>query len=442
MLFLLPFSNRSLKYFPPDFVMKDPAGNLVHKARSEGRPCTLILFHVDGMDDALDSLATEQLVEIQSFMQTTIEDHLSVCFFDSEIIAARQMDVTDFCVFVEAGSDQSLDLHYKALKVKEELNKHILSAASMQQYGDLQIELGFYCLDKKTKDTQAALRIAHHYARAIATKNLPVNFSYTRNQLNDILLNNDITVLAQPIMSLQSGEIFGWEILTRGPHNSPFHEPMDLFEFAYQANLLLEMELLVYRKALGEIASRGIKEQVFINITSLSLNQPVFLQKLLKFLEMYPSIQPGQIVFEITERHSIRDYSQMAKVLCRYRTYGFRFAVDDAGTGYSTLQCISELVPDIIKIDKSLIQNIDQVAIKQSLLKALLGVAKYMNCQVIAEGVEREEEIDVLFKHDVEMGQGYYFARPEPLLFDHDRMHFEELKHKILLRFGVNKALV
>jgi len=111
--------------------------------------------------------------------------------------------------------------------------------------------------------------------------------------------------------------------------------------------------------------------------------------------------------------------------------------VDDAGSGYSSLQWIGELVPELIKIDRSVIKHVDQIAIKESLLRAIVMAAREMNCEIVAEGVEREEEADILFKLEVDMGQGYYFARPNVLLHEHERQMFQETKDRIQHRRGL-----
>ncbi|MNP23542.1 Phytochrome-like protein cph2 [compost metagenome] len=204
-----------------------------------------------------------------------------------------------------------------------------------------------------------------------------------------------------------------------------------MFEFADQTDLLPQLEWLVIQKAIREITERQIKEQVFINITPVSLSDPQLLGRLLELLKL-AGLDSSQIIFEITERHSINDFEQMASIVRSYRTQGFRFAVDDAGSGYSSLQSISELIPDIIKIDKSVIRNIDREAVKVAMLRSLLYFAENINCTVIAEGVEREEEANVLLQNQVHMGQGYYFARPQP--FEHGRnvIQFQSLKEKII----------
>jgi EAL domain-containing protein (putative c-di-GMP-specific phosphodiesterase class I) len=255
-------------------------------------------------------------------------------------------------------------------------------------------------------------------------------------QLEHLLDKGAVSVLAQPIMNLTSGDVFGWEILARGPINSVFHMPDDLFQFAGQAKLLPRLEFLVVKRALEEIAARKIREPVFLNVTATTLSHPLFLPHVLQCLERHLPLSPQQIYFEITERTEVTDFPAMADIMRQFRTHGFRFAVDDAGSGYSSLQWIGEFVPELIKIDRSVIRFIDQAAVKESLLRAIVSAAREMKCEVVAEGVEREEEADVLFRLDVGMGQGFYFARPNVLLHEHEREAFLETKERIQYRRG------
>lgn len=94
---------------------------------------------------------------------------------------------------------------------------------------------------------------------------------------------------------------------------------------------------------------------------------------------------------------------------------GFRIAVDDTGSGYSSLYTISELLPDIIKIDRSVIQGIDTNRIKESMVKGLILVAKEMGSIVVAEGIEKREEAAVLMRNRVDMAQGFLYGKPGTL---------------------------
>jgi EAL domain-containing protein (putative c-di-GMP-specific phosphodiesterase class I) len=433
MLYRLPFSNESLKFFPPTFTFRDPILSLIRNHRTKNSDCALLLFHLAEYNPFHTNYSFSLLQQLQSIIKSQFISIIRLHFKEEDIIGVKQFAPDDFTVFVNAKSPKAYDdLSRKTVLIRTQLEQWLFQTDPIHKELGLSIQTACYLLNKQQDNTSIAVQEAFQYAAAIATGKLPAHFVPYRQELIRIVQEEDIYVLTQPIMNLHNGDVFGWEVLTRGPQNSPFHSPMELFECAFQADLLAEMEFLAIKKAFQEVSGRAIQEQVFINITPITLMKPAFLDHLLQLLQEYPAISPFQMILEITERHAINDFEQVSKTMKRFRSYGFRFAVDDAGAGYSSLQSITELIPDIIKIDKSLIQNIDQLEVKQTLLKALLYFADNINCQVIAEGVEREEEANVLFFHQVQMGQGFYFARPEPLQFDYERTHYAYLKEKIV----------
>ncbi|WP_028551141.1 EAL domain-containing protein [Paenibacillus sp. UNC451MF] len=444
MLSYLPFSNRSLKYFPPEFILRDPVTSMVKQQRLQGKGCNLILFHMEDVHQLFSTYSYSSIQKLQQQINDTIMDMLPQYFKHQDIIGIKRFGHEDICLFVKQQPSFSYDtLQQKGQQLCAELQASLRMPGFAKQESSFSFQSGCYMMGPEMENIEVAIQFAYRYALSIATKRLPVHFSQSRQQLIDIIETENISVLAQPIMNLTSGDIFGWEILTRGPQNTPFHSPAELFDFAYQADVLSKMEFLVMKKAFEEMSKRSIKEQVFINITPVTLSHPLLLEQLLMLLKEHPSVAPSQIVLEITERHAIRDFNFMGALMAKYRSLGFRFAVDDAGAGYSSLQSITELIPDIIKIDKSVIQNIDQMTVKQSLLRSLMHFAENINCQVIAEGVEREEEAEMLYDLKVQMGQGFYFARPEPLAADQERVQrFDLLKAKIQRSRQANMVLV
>ena len=118
------------------------------------------------------------------------------------------------------------------------------------------------------------------------------------------------------------------------------------------------------------------------------------------------------MVIEITERTAIKDYPKFRERLKIFRERGFRFAVDDAGSGYAGLGSIANLEPDFIKLDMSLINCIDTNFIKQNLVETLVKFADDHGARVIAEGVERAEEFETVKGLGVHLVQGFYLHRP------------------------------
>ncbi len=216
----------------------------------------------------------------------------------------------------------------------------------------------------------------------------------------------------QPIISLQDGDVMGYEALTRGPKDSPFHSPLTMFQFAEQQGELYMLEQLAREKAIKGSILEHPQQLLFINISSQVLYDPGFVPgKTLEILQKY-GLRPSNVVFEITERSSIEDFSLAQKILEHYRKQGYRIAIDDAGAGYSSLQAIAELQPDFIKIDRSLIENIHKNKVKEYILETFVTFAHKMNISLIAEGIEHADELTKLTRLGVHYAQGYLLGKP------------------------------
>lgn len=442
--FKMTLPDRSLKFFPPDFTFRHPMLSLLSKQLEQGKICYMALYRLD-----FSLLHDEVTEDGWARLQEGCRRHLRVgalnLLGERSIVALHQYSNTDFALIASVEPQEtSPEQGFVPAKLAASLNDlrtalEVGLAGTLPEWRNcLQVASAYVPIGGLDGDhsVQQTLTDAYQSALALATGVMTPHMKQLRGQMEQILDKGMITVLAQPIMNLTSGDVYGWEILTRGPERSILHSPDELFQFASQARMLTKLEFLVVKRALEEIASRKIREPVFLNVTAVTLSHPLFLSHVLQQLERHPPLSPQQIYFEITERHEVTNFRAMVDILQSYRKHGFRFAVDDAGSGYSSLQLIGELVPELIKIDRSVIQQVDRIAIKESLLKAFVAAAREIKCELVAEGVEREEEMDVLFRLDVKMGQGFYFARPNVLLHEHERDMFKETKARIQHRRG------
>lgn len=410
----------------------------VDKSRKDGRKCILKLLVLEDYTRLFYAANDDRLARAERLVAEEIQQLLRNEYREEDILGIRQIRGDEYLLFVAyPDSDTFLDLEYRAERFRDELEQRLRDNMTNTLGMPVKFGIGFFVLEESPASLDAALSIGYHYARAMATRQVPAFFDRTRKELLDILERQRIDVLAQPIMDLRTGDIFGWEMLTRGPTDSPYYKPTDLFHLAFSADLLGKLELLVIKRAFREIAERGIREPVFINVTSVSLANLHFYTEVIDYLSLFPGVRPEQIILEITESHPIKDYRHLSDIIQRYRSHGFRIAIDDAGAGYASLQTISELVPDMIKIDRSLIQDIDRGPVKKSLLKALIHFARDIDCELIAEGIERREEADILIQHQVTKAQGYFFAKPAPLSYGgHNRSGILEIKQKIRMLTG------
>jgi EAL domain-containing protein (putative c-di-GMP-specific phosphodiesterase class I)/GGDEF domain-containing protein len=213
-----------------------------------------------------------------------------------------------------------------------------------------------------------------------------------------------------PIIVTKTEAIHGYEALARGVHRE-LRSPEVLFEVAEEANMIWELSRLLRRRAVeGMINDLGENQYLFLNVDPHDFDDPAF--RSLDPVDLGID-DPSKVVLEITERTAIKDYPRFQEYLAAFRKQGFRFAVDDAGSGYAGLGSIANLAPDYIKLDISLISNIDTNFLKQNLVETMVNFADGQGAQVIAEGVERREEFETVKELGVHYTQGFLFHRPK-----------------------------
>jgi EAL domain-containing protein (putative c-di-GMP-specific phosphodiesterase class I)/GGDEF domain-containing protein len=227
--------------------------------------------------------------------------------------------------------------------------------------------------------------------------------------LKSTIRDGAVFIEYHPIIVTATEEVYGFEALARGVRRE-LRSPEVLFEVAEEANMVWELSRLLRRRAVAGIMDELKEGQyLFLNVDPHDFDDPTF--RNLDPAELgIPD--PSRVVLEITERTAIKDYPRFQEYLKAFRARGFRFAVDDAGSGYAGLGSIANLAPDYIKLDISLISNIDSNFLKQNLVETMVAFANNHGTQVIAEGVERQEEFETVRQIGVHFTQGFLFHRP------------------------------
>ena len=224
------------------------------------------------------------------------------------------------------------------------------------------------------------------------------------DDLRTSLRDRAVYVDYHPIIVADTLEVFGYEALARGVMRS-LRSPEVMFDVAAEADLIWELSRLCRSRALEGIETRlRPGELLFLNVDPHDFTDPDFTER--------EVADPTRVVIEITERTAIKDYPKFRERLKTFREIGYRFAVDDAGSGYAGLGSIANLEPDFIKLDISLINAIDTNFIKQNLVESMVKFANDHGAQVIAEGVERAEEFEAVKALGVHLVQGFYLHRP------------------------------
>lgn len=269
----------------------------------------------------------------------------------------------------------------------------------------------FCCLSREpraslnTRDLEVTRAFAALSADQINMRLISQNAQQAkRKTIETILETGAFEIALQPIMKLQKTGTAGYEALCRFSP-LPYRPPNMWFEDAADVGLQTTLELHVIKAALGILADLPAACYLAVNTSPETLASG----------EIYPLVEAvggKRVVVEITEHAAIDDIDVLLMEIDRLRDLGARIAIDDAGAGYSGLQQIIRLRPDVIKLDMSLTQDVDKDVARRSLASAMVQFARDTNARVVAEGIETEAEMRTLRMIGVELGQGYHLGRP------------------------------
>jgi EAL domain-containing protein (putative c-di-GMP-specific phosphodiesterase class I) len=240
----------------------------------------------------------------------------------------------------------------------------------------------------------------------------------SKEMLQEIILREDVRTVFQPIIDLNTRETLGYEGLTRGPQGTEYESPYMLFDVANESDLLFELDRLCRRSALTSAASLKRDAKLFVNLLPTTIRDPEFQgERMLEFLEAN-NLTPSRIVLEITERLAIENYDLFLEAMKVFTDLGFSIAIDDMGAGYSGLEKIVHMNPQYLKFDLMMVRDIDTSFVKREMLKAIHSLASNVGAHVIAEGIEKVEELETLLELEIPYGQGFLFARPTAELIE------------------------
>src|SRR6185369_15422761 len=230
--------------------------------------------------------------------------------------------------------------------------------------------------------------------------------------IEEIINNGLITPVYQPVVHLQSGTVYGYEALSRISRPSIIRNSEELFAKSGSYGLASSLELLCRKKALNKVRELAISGKIFLNVSPALFQSSDHERGITAILLEELNIERSRIVFELTERTIIEDYDLFLRGVDHYREQGYSIAIDDLGSGYAGLQTLSRLEPEYVKLARFLIDAIDLSSTKQALVESLVSFCNKIGALVIAEGIERPEELEYLHSIGVHFGQGYLLGKP------------------------------
>ena len=252
------------------------------------------------------------------------------------------------------------------------------------------------------------------------------------NALRHALTNNGLQLHYQPQIDLQTGKVIGAEALMRWQRDGiGWVAPAQFIPIAEETDLILGLDTFALQTAcrqLQEWMSRDDKlgGRIAVNVSARQFHSKGFVNEVGRILRE-TAVDPTLLELEITESMLVVDMDVGMETIKRLKELGIRISVDDFGTGYSSLSYLSRLPIDCLKIDQSFVQRLSIDSYNVHIIQAIISLAHSLDMNVIAEGIETEEQYEFLRSHGCDKGQGYIISRPisvaaiQEIIFNKDK---------------------
>jgi diguanylate cyclase (GGDEF)-like protein len=217
----------------------------------------------------------------------------------------------------------------------------------------------------------------------------------------------------QPIMSVKDRKIIAYEVLTRIVTADKVVPAAEFIEAAEGMGAIGKIDYLLIDQALEKVKERRYAGNIFFNLSPKALVMNEFMPTVRKMLKDY-GLNPSQMVFEITERDTVKNLNLIEKFVRELKQEGFRFAIDDFGAGYSSFLYIRMFKADFVKVDGEFIRNMTGSGMEKAIVSNIAALAGNLGIKTIAEYVESEQIMGEVISAGIDYAQGFYIQRPSP----------------------------
>ncbi|WP_419771140.1 MAG: EAL domain-containing protein [Candidatus Marinarcus sp.] len=328
-----------------------------------------------------------------------------------------KLHADEYAIYYKADLDYE-EINSFAVQLNDLIANHIYRANNSEIFINATLGIAFgtnYLLNnadiamkiaKKKKKKylvyESAMNIEHEYEQ---------NLKWS-HKIKEAIYKNQIEPLFQPIVNTQTKEIVKYEALMRiKDDNGDYISPIHFLDLAKKNKLYPELTRIMLDKTFDKF--KDLPYQVSINITVQDILNEMVHKTILAKLKEY---QLGdQVVFEIIESEGIENFEEVLEFINQVKSYGAKISIDDFGTGYSNFEYLMKLKVDYIKIDASMIKDIDTNKNSQLVTQTILEFARKMQIETIAEYIHSQNVYDMVKKIGIDYAQGYYFGEPQEL---------------------------
>jgi len=412
----------ALTELPNRILFADRAAHALALGRRSGKLTAVLFIDLDDFKDVNDTLGH------------AVGDELLTAFARRLATVARESDVAarisgdEFALLLENLSDPAEADAVADRAIAAFSEPFILSAGPVAMTATVGVATSDNSgtVEEMTRHADLALYAAkaagkhgwQRYSPALSTG--IVRRLEIRSALKQAVSDSSFALAYQPIVSLDTGCIAGFESLIRWPQ--PGQEtlmPGQFIDIAEETGLIVPLGAWVIRRALADLAAerasahRTVDPFVSVNVSARQFRSGNFVETVREALED-AKLPPSLLLLELTETVRIGYEEGIKAILTELKQFGVRLAIDDFGTGYSSLSYLRELPIDMLKIDKSFVEGIAASQQRLALAKGIVAIASTLGIAVIAEGIETPEQRELLTEMGCEYGQGFLLARPMP----------------------------
>jgi EAL domain-containing protein (putative c-di-GMP-specific phosphodiesterase class I)/DNA-binding response OmpR family regulator len=378
----------------------------------DSRDLAVLYVDVEQYSHIEDTYGWEVFDGLLRHVAKALRRMVGTIFATEDFVAVNRTGGSDFYVLtnMDGGEEAPARLQRKARQVEESLRGTLDEAFGARIHKRIGVFVGHAII--RANPQMRVERLVYRALReavTVATTKEQERQGLLHAVFNEILRKRRIRTVYQPIFDLNTMELFGHEALSRGPFDSPFESPDLLFQFAGEHEATWDLEQLCLESSASHYQSTP-ESLLFLNVEADSVESLSTrgLQALSPLLNLR-----HQVVLEVTERSAIRDIPVFREALAMLRERGFRIAIDDAGSGYASLQSIAELRPNFLKVASTLVTGLHQDTIKRDVVEMLVTLSHRIDALCVAEGIETPEDLEECRRLGIPYGQGFYIGVPE-----------------------------
>ncbi|MBX3531776.1 MAG: bifunctional diguanylate cyclase/phosphodiesterase [Rhizobiaceae bacterium] len=385
-----------------------------------GQPVFMIDIDIDRFKHINDAIGYTQGDELIKSISLRLRENLP------QGVEIGRIGAGEFAVLLpDSKTDEPIDRLVERLI--ETLMKPYQLSTHLQS---VNLSVGIVAMPKDGTDPVLLLRrsnLALQHARAAGIGNWAVfqphmgqvadHRQWVESELHTAFLRGDFELHYQPQHDLMTGKIVGYEALIRWRHpERGMIPPMEFVPIAEETGMIAPIGEWVLRRACSD--ARAIPDDCYVavNISTVQFMTKEFLQ-LVRNVIKESGIAPRRLELEVTETAMMQDKERAAAILKELSAMGISVAVDDFGTGYSNLSYLIDFPFQKLKIDKSFVARMEQDASSGAVVSTIVGLSRALGVHTIAEGVENETQATLLKAAGCDVVQGFYFGRPQPLMF-------------------------